>query len=52
LTKSWNTSALDLASVLQASQTISEEIIFDRLLEKLYRLLEKLLKIILENSGA
>jgi predicted ATPase/signal transduction histidine kinase/tRNA A-37 threonylcarbamoyl transferase component Bud32 len=45
LTKSWSTPALDLASVLQASQTISEEIIFDRLLEKL-------LKIILENSGA
>ncbi len=43
--KSLNTSALDLAAVIRASQIISEEIILDRLLEKL-------LKILLENSGA
>jgi predicted ATPase/signal transduction histidine kinase len=43
--KSLNTSALDLAAVIRASQVISEEIILDRLLEKL-------LKILLENSGA
>jgi predicted ATPase/signal transduction histidine kinase/tRNA A-37 threonylcarbamoyl transferase component Bud32 len=40
-----NTTTLDFASLIEASQAISQELIFDRLTDKL-------MKILLENSGA